>query len=1098
MLPIGSRLDERYRILGVIGAGGMGIVYQAHDDKLDVPIAIKVLRPDRRPDATALERFRDEIRLARKVTHPNVVRIHDIGQDGDLLFLTMDHVEGRTLREWLADGPLPLNKVLTIAQAMAEALAAAHDENVVHRDIKPDNIIASETGRAWLTDFGVARAIGGDRRTSEGSALGTLNYLSPEQVRGDDIDGRADIFALGLVLYEMISGDVPLRGDSIEETAARRAAGREANLAALKNTPRGVKRIIARCLEPKPEDRYQDARELAEDLSRGGANLQLRKTIRWAGAAGLAALVIGAAVIFAPQLSPQTQQPASETAEQQTAQRIAVLPFSNHTGNAEYGWVRRGLPETLSASLAENADLQIVDSLRVFQTLDAMRISNDEISGADLRQVSALLDVSAVITGAVIGDNENRRIEIIMRRVPEGTEEHVRTDIRSDGLLSAVDVSIEKLLAALQVEPAERNTAASLSENVNAMQAYGEGAAQLARGESVRAIESFKQSIEADESFALAHTALVSAYLDAGRWDEALEASNAAAALLEESGGRASMMMKAQQALLEGKTQTGVSLLERLVVQYPNDISAKTLLAEQLGDLGRFDEAQQQLESIVASDPNHPRAWFLRGKFAAISGDPKVAVEDYYVRALVIQNRLGSAQGRGEVFNAMGIAHEQLGDLDIARQYYRNAVEMRTVAGDKRGVAGTLSNIARLDMIQGDFDSARSSLEQSLATLREIGDLSGVASMHNEFGLLEEEAGDYAAALSRYREALRIRRDLNDDLDLAESYVNVAFTNLVLGDYDNAAAFARNAYEEFDAAGADRGKLMAREIQGELRAAQGDWNEALSAFVENLEASRNAENPFSEAVAEGGLGLVAYYQGDPQKALDAWDRALEILTPLGDPRGIAEYQLRKAALFISLEAYDAAKAILEGTSQYLEEAGSVAQQAEYLRLQGVVSASEGRANDAQSFFEGAAALAQKSGSRAIALKVDLARMKWSPEGVDAQKVFGMASDLGHAPMRLQALAIEAQSQLQNADYENAYNTAVNATRAPIGLELWRENWRLNLIAAKSARNAAPDEANRLRNLAADQLANLIESTPAEFRQGLLTLQQTEGLDVERP
>lgn len=1097
MLPVGARLAGRYRILDVIGAGGMGIVYQAQDDKLDVPIAIKVLRPERRLDEATLERFRGEIRLARKVTHPNVVRIHDIGQDGDLLFLTMDYMEGRTLREQLANGPLATDKALSIARDMAEALAAAHDVGIVHRDLKPGNIITSDDGRAWLTDFGVARAFDDKQQTVEGVVIGTPNYLSPEQIRGETVDGRADIYAMGIVLYEMISGAVPLCGDTIEETAARRAAGREADITPLKDAPAGVVRIIKRCLESKPEDRYQDARELAADLAQGGANLRLKKTALWAGAAGLIVLTVAMLAYLAPPFT-KNPTPATETVEKQSAQRIAILPFVNHTGLAEFDWISRGLPESLSSSLAENADLQVVDSQRVFQTLDAIRVVQNELSDSDMRQISALLDVSAVIKGVVIGGDQDRRLELTIRRTPEGTEQTIRTDIGPGGLLAAIDLSIGQLLKALQITSPDHQSTPSLSANVAAMDAYSDGVAQLARGESLLAIDSFRKSIAADNNFGLAHTALVRAYTDAGRWDEAVSASQVASVLLEKSGGRAALLMKAQQALLRGETETGVELLQQLVSQYPNDLSAKTLLAEQLGALGRFKEAQEQLEDVVAVDSNHPRAWFLRGKFAAISGDPKTAAEDYYVRALIIQNRLGSAQGRGEVFNAMGIAHEQLGELDVARQYYRNALEMRTNAEDQRGVAGTLSNIARLDMIQGDFNSARKALEQSLSTLNDIGDLNGVAGMHNELGLLEEEAGDYVAALERYREALRIRRGLNDSLDLAESYVNLAFTYLVLGEYDNAGAFARNAYQEFDAAGADRGKLMAREIEGELHAAEGDWNAALNAFVKNLESSRNAGNPFSEAVAEGGLGLIAAYQGNPKTALEAWNRAQELLRPLEDARGLAEYQLRKAELLVSLSAFDAAQATLEETSQYLDEAGSVAQRSEFLRLQGAVAAGKGRAQEANSYLEQAASLAKRTGSRTITLKTDLTRLQWSPATVDVGSVLDRASTLGDAPMRLRALALQAEQQYADGDHEAAFNTAASALRAPKGIETWRDNWRLNLIAAKAAYETGHADATAYRSSASAQLTALIEATPEQYSEGLKTLQKAEGLDVEHP
>ncbi len=293
----GTLVAGRYRIVSVAGVGGMGVVYRARDEELGVDAALKVLRPDLGSDPGVLERFRSELRLAREVTHKNVVRIHDIGEHEGLRFLTMRYVEGRSLSEVLErEGPMPPERAVSIVRQVASALEEAHRAGVIHRDLKPGNILLDAEDSAFITDFGVARSLASDGLTRAGAVVGTPDYLSPEQIAGDPVDGRTDLYALGIVFYEMLTGQLPFRAGSQAEMLGQRLAGRARDLSESGiHAPAWLRAVVRRLLERSPPRRYPDAAALVADLDRARAAPIRRPGVR----AGVAAAVVVLAAVAA-------------------------------------------------------------------------------------------------------------------------------------------------------------------------------------------------------------------------------------------------------------------------------------------------------------------------------------------------------------------------------------------------------------------------------------------------------------------------------------------------------------------------------------------------------------------------------------------------------------------------------------------------------------------------------------------------------------------------------------------------------------------------------------------------------------------------------
>jgi tetratricopeptide (TPR) repeat protein len=1101
----GTLVAGRYRILSVAGVGGMGVVYRARDEELQVDAALKVLRPDLGSDPGVVERFRSELRLAREVTHKNVVRIHDIGEHEGLRFLTMRYVEGRSLSEVLEkDGPMPPDRAVAIVRQVASALAEAHRAGVVHRDLKPGNVLLDSEDNAYITDFGVARSLGSDGLTRAGAVVGTPDYLSPEQIAGDPVDGRTDLYALGIVFYEMLTGELPFRAGSQAEMLGQRLAGRARDLSESGvRAPGWLRAVVRRLLERSPARRYPDAAALLQDLDRGPAGRPVRGPIRRIAVAALVVAASAAAWMtlrhraaapgssVAPRAAPAAAGAANATGAT-AREAVALLPLSDETAEPSLAWASTGIPEMLAANLSETGQLRILDSLRVLRNLRDLRVAPGKYDDAVLAQLADLWSVGRLVTGAVRRAGNRLRVDLrLVRAGPAGL---------SSRYLSAEAAGPEELFGVVRTLAASLRTELGFTRrdvaevrapetaSIDAARSYEAGRQRLLTGDDLGAAPEFEKAVAADPAFAAALERLAETYQNLGREEKAAAAVNRALAVIGSSENRIAYRVRARAALLAGKPEEAEKHFQELLRRYPLDSEPRLDLAAAQAAQGHNSEAVKTLQKAVAVDPSDPRAWFQLGKNSILAGDPARAASDYLVRALALHTRLGNEKGKADVLNAIGVAHQQLGEYPRALEAYTSASEARGRIGDDRGLASTLRNRAMVNLALGRSREAEGDLARARSLFQKIGDRSGQADVQNDFGLLHEGRGAYGPALAAYQDALKIRRGLGDERLISQSYDNVGYIYYLQGEYDNALVYWKQALDLRRRIGEKNGVVLSVQNMGFLQTAQGKWDEALKSFVEALEGSRQIGFKNAEAISLGNIAAISGYRGRFGAALESFEAALAVLRPLDLKPALAEFTLKEAEVRLQLGQTDEVSKRLDAARAWLKETENREQSADLETLQGVWHSARGEAEPARRAFARALSLAKESGSRATLLDARIAAASAAVERGETAGTFDLthalseAESLGHALLTIRAAEGLARAEAARGRWTRAEELARRALRIAdqCGWEAGR--YRLTLLLARSLEkqgNRAGSEEAYLRG--AREVAKLRDNVPAAMR-----------------
>jgi serine/threonine protein kinase/tetratricopeptide (TPR) repeat protein len=821
---------SHYRIINKIGAGGMGEVYLAQDTELNRKVALKFLPPHLCADEECRQRFKREAQAAAKLDHPNIIPVYEVSDFQGRPYFAMAHVEGRSLRDFATDKDLTIDQILELAIQICEGLEAAHEQGVTHRDIKPSNILIDSHGRARIVDFGLAAVKGTDQLTKTGSTMGTIGYMSPEQVRGQQVDHRSDLFSFGVVLYELITKQNPFKRDSEAATLKAVSDDFPEPIARFKtHIPEGLQVIIDKALEKDIKTRYQHADGMLSDLTRLKRSLDMSqftgvvpvtagrsKNVWWIATAAIIVVAIAVLMVGKPWL-------AGDTSNESDKIMLAVLPFEN-LGDPEDEYFADGTTDEITSKLAS------IHGLGIISRTSAMQYKNVSKS---LREIGRELGVDYILEGTIRWDKtgDTDRIRITPQLIHVSDDRHLWADNYERSLTQVFAVQSD---IASQIAQALNVTLLGTEQSIindwptNNLQAYdyylrGRRYSDI-DGQHSRAEEMFEKAIELDSTFAMAyadlshlhsyiywlaidqtshrielareyadkalrlspnlpesHLALGYYYYYSGRdYERSLEEFGKA---LESQPNNSDVLAAvAYVKRRQGKWQEAYELLRESLRLDPTSRTKFNNFAQICGALGRRQEILEQCDRIIALDPEASAAWVYKVfSIGLYLGDT--------ARAREVLAEAESIVGFSNMPYNLWHFDISVGDYESALR--RDARKIDTISSARDSgdyymhYASTYHFAGKMNLSYGYFDSARVCLERALQSGSVVGN----------YPETRIQLAKVYASLGRKEEALELGRKALEELPRtkdAYSGINLltdfCIVNIAAGEYEAAIA----------------------------------------------------------------------------------------------------------------------------------------------------------------------------------------------------------------------------------------------------------------------------------------------------------------------
>jgi serine/threonine protein kinase/tetratricopeptide (TPR) repeat protein len=1044
VLAPGYVLAGRYEIVQRLGQGGMGTVYKARDREVEREVALKVIRPELAGYPDIVRRFKQELILARQVTHKNVVRIFDLGEEEGLKFITMEFVDGQDLRSILAErGKLSPEEASKIIVQVCRALEAAHAEAVVHRDLKPQNIMVDRHGTVKVMDFGLAHSLEMTSLTQSRSFVGTPEYMSPEQVKGEHVDARSDLFALGIILYELLTGKSPYQAGSALAIMLKRIQEPARPPIELDPAiPKLLNDVVVRCLEIDPHRRYGNAGEILDHLEARHtprtAITSLRMPrfrmveefpTRWVAPGLVLALLLVAGLVFRGRIFAPVAEPKAPPAPIS----LAILPFRNASGDPSLDWLGSSLAEWLSTDVGQSSHLRMVSSDRLHQILHDLQISPDStLEPNTLRRLAEFSSAETVVWGQYARFGDQIRIDAKLQDLKRDRTATLKADAPNEKAVpGAVDHLAEAIRQNLALSPdavkeLQTQSFKPSSKSLAALRYYNEGVQLLRQGRDLEAQKELQASIQQDPEFALGYSKLADADADLGYDNEAEHAARKAVDLSEGLPPQERYRIVASHARIMKDYSKAIESYENLAKASPGDSDVQFTLGSLYEETGAFQKAREHYAAVLKADPQSVEALWKMGGVEIRSDNPLGSL-DYLNRGLTLSIELGNDEKKALILQAIGVAYQGMNKPEEALRNYQESLAIQRRLGQERGVAASLTGLAQVYSLLGKPDAALASFNETLKVEQEIGAKKEVGNTLIDLGNFYDERGQHEQALKMYKESLDIQRESGDENYQGLCLNNIGNTYFSRGQYDDALTYLQQALQLREKLKVPGDIAETVHNLAETNVKMGQYDQALSQYLRALDLHRSAGDKRDVAIDSYGLGTLYGHQGRYGAALNSEQEALKTFRELQDRSPtMADMLSGYGGALADAGRWDEAQKTLDEALSLARELKSQPVVAQTLNFQGDRAFYQGNFKSARTLYAQAlqAALRTKDRDQALTSKTGLAkaaiREGRSREAVNSLN--GLAQEADHLGLKylwVECSVDRGEALLDSKDYSRA-------------------------------------------------------------------------------
>jgi serine/threonine protein kinase/Tfp pilus assembly protein PilF len=940
-LTTGSTFAGRYQIIEELGKGGMGKVYKVQDTKIKEKIALKLIKPEIAKDKKTLERFSNELKFARKIRHKNICQMFDLGEERGTYFITMEFVDGQDLKKLIRQsGQLAIGTTMSIAKQVCDGLIEAHTSGVVHRDLKPSNIMIDANGNARIMDFGIARSEEGKGITGAGVMIGTPEYMSPEQVEGKEIDQRSDIYSLGVILYEMVTGKVPFEGDTpftvgVMHKSEFPQSPKEIN----SQIPDDLNNVILKCLEKDKANRYQnsgDVRSELENIEKGvptterivperkpltsreiTVQFNLKKLV-------IPALVIFAVVIFGLILwSPWSKKAVAPIFSDKPS--LAVMYFENNTGDEELDHWRGALCQWLITDLSQSKHIDVLTAdnlLTILKNMDLLGAK--KYSSEDIKRVATDGGVDNIFVASYSKTDDTFRIDYSLR---EGKSlKNIASDSLSGKEESSFHVMVDELTRKIKthLQLSEEAISDDIDQDIweittsspEALKHFIQGSEYLAKGERLQSVESMKRAVAIDPEFAMAYRTMAIMYGELGYPAEREEAMQKALKYIDRvSIGERYII----QGVTEDTVEKRIEAYRKVLELYPDHPIANNNLGliyngleewdkaidcfgmnfgnEFLGTYsspalaymakGSYQKATELIEYFMDNFPDRAGSHNMLAYIYLWQGKSDLALDELNKAFYLNPTTFGYTRNRGDIYLFRD-------DFNKAKEEYGKLLEFE----DQRAQMWNGIGLGALSLLKGKYEESKNQMKNSIERARRLDLSDWKFGFYRQLAYLHLRTGNLKDALEDSEQAWH-------SIEWKLSYI--AQRNLLylkgliyveMGRIHEARETSEELKEIIKKGLNSKAERYYLSLMGNIELAEGHLSEAIESFenASSLSPFQNRQDTDDHALFIEPLALAYYKSGDLEKALEKFEMITELTTGryyYGDIYAKAFYMLGK-------------------------------------------------------------------------------------------------------------------------------------------------------------------------------------------------------------